>query len=100
MRGNDDLVYASQKLDDINKLGIKRSGYRADHESIKKKIHSFKSEFFKVLNLEQDVRQQLEIAQQLEVQETIDSMTRCLEILKSGRVADEIFQTIDEVLDI
>jgi hypothetical protein len=55
MKGNDNALYASQKLDEVNKLGLKRSGYRADHEGIKKKIGTFKNEFFKVLNLEQDV---------------------------------------------
>jgi len=54
LKGNDNLVYATQKLDKVNKIGIRRSGYRADHEHIKKKIGVFKSEFFRVLNLERD----------------------------------------------
>jgi hypothetical protein len=54
LRGNDNLAYATQQLDNVNKLGLRRSGYRADHENIKKKVNIFKSEFFKVLNLERD----------------------------------------------
>jgi hypothetical protein len=75
----------------VNKLGLKRSGYRADHESIKKKISNFKHEFFKVLNLENDCKQQLEIAKQLEINETIESMSRCLVLLLQGKVNEEIF---------
>ena len=100
LKGNDNLAYATQQLDNVNKLGLRRSGYRADHENIKKKVSIFKNEFFKVLNLERDCQQQLEIAIQLEIHKTAEAMRRALEILKDGKLNDDLFVTVDEVLAI
>jgi hypothetical protein len=53
------VVYATKKTDDFNKLGIKRTGFRSDHESLKKDLSALKDEIEDFIGFEKLLKNDL-----------------------------------------
>jgi hypothetical protein len=74
-------------LDEINKLGLKRSGYRADHDHIKKLSLNLKRDILNYINLSDVINEQKAIMED-QLPEQQDMIQRAEQLLDSTSEPD------------